>query len=64
MFWLSGNINFSDASLEVQLVLSLQRNLKYNMGGAINTLTQMGTTYALVLLVNITRPSLQTARDN
>ena len=45
-------------------VLSLQRDLKYNMGGAINTLTQTGTTCALVLLVNVTRPSLQTARDN
>ena len=43
---------------EVQLVLSPQWDLRYNMGGAVNTLTQMGTTCALVLLVNVTRPSL------
>ena len=46
-------------SLEVQLVLSLQQDLIYNVGGAVNTLMQMGTACALVLLVNITRPSLQ-----
>ena len=44
---------------EVQLVLSLQRDLMYNVGGAVNTLMQMGTACALVLLVNVTRPSLQ-----
>ena len=39
-------------------MLSPQRDLRYNVGGAINTLTQTGTTCALVLLVNVTRPSL------
>ena len=39
-------------------VLSPQRDLMYNVGGAINTLTQTGTACALVLLVNVTRPSL------
>ena len=40
-------------------VLSPQWDLIYNVGGAVNTLTQMGTACALVLLVNITRPFLQ-----
>ena len=40
-------------------MLSPQRDLRYNVGGSVNTLTQMGTTCALVLLVNVTRPSLQ-----
>ena len=31
----------------------------YNVGGAVNTLVQTGTNCALVLLVNVTRPSLQ-----
>ena len=31
----------------------------YNVGGAVNTLMQTGTACALVLLVNVTRPSLQ-----
>ena len=44
---------------EVQLVLSPQRDLIYNVGGAVNTLMQTGTACALVLLVNVTRPSLQ-----
>ena len=30
-----------------------------NVGGAVNTLMQTGTACALVLLVNVTRPSLQ-----
>ena len=59
MFWLSLNIIFINASLEVQLVLSPQRDLMYNVGETVNTLTQMGTACALVLLVNVTRPSLQ-----
>ena len=40
-------------------MLSPQRDLIYNVGGAVNTLTQTGTACALVLLVNVTRPSLQ-----
>ena len=40
-------------------VLSPQRDLRYNVGGAVNTLTQTGTTSALVLLVNVTRPFLR-----
>ena len=40
-------------------MLSPQRDLMYNVGGAVNTLTQTGTACALVLLVNVTRPSLQ-----
>ena len=56
----SSNCITNDASFkEVQLVLSPQLNLMNNVGGAVNTLTQMGTTCALVLLVNVTRPSLQ-----
>ena len=39
-------------------LLSPQRDLKYNVGGAVSTLTQTGTACALVLLVNVTRPSL------
>ena len=44
-------------------MLGPQRDLRYNVGGAINTLTQTGTACALVLLVNVTRPSLCTTRD-
>ena len=44
-------------------MLSPQRDLKYNVGGAVNTLTQTGTACALVLLVIVTRPSLSTTRD-
>ena len=40
-------------------LLSPQRDLMYNVGGAVNTLMQTGTACALVLLVNVTRPSLQ-----
>ena len=40
-------------------MLSPQQNLMYNVGGAVNTLMQMDTACALVLLVNVTRPSLQ-----
>ena len=40
-------------------MLSPQQDLIYNVGGAVNTLTQTDTTRALVLLVNVTRPSLQ-----
>ena len=40
-------------------LLSSQRDLMYNVGGAVNTLMQTGTACALVLLVNVTRPSLQ-----
>ena len=53
----------SDARLEVQLVLSLQLDLRYNVEGAVKTLMQMGTACALILLLNITRPSLYTTRD-
>ena len=45
--------------LLLPILLSPQRDLMYNVGGAVNTLTQMGTACALVLLVNVTRPSLQ-----
>ena len=40
-------------------MLSPQQDLMYNMRGAVNTLTQTGTACVLVLLVNVTRPSLQ-----
>ena len=40
-------------------MLGPQWDLMYNVGGAVNTLTQMGIAYALVLLMNVTRPSLQ-----
>ena len=44
-------------------VLSPQLDLRYNVGGAINNLTQTGTTCALVLLVNVPRPSLQCSKE-
>ena len=46
-------------STQCHRVLSPQRDLIYNVGGAVNTLTQTGTPCALVLLVNAARPSLQ-----
>ena len=56
-----GKLYISDYNLNIlrPFVLSPQRDLMYNVGGAINTLTQTGTACALVLLVNVTRPSLQ-----
>ena len=40
-------------------MLSLQLDLINNVRGAIDTLMQMSTACALILLVNITRPFLQ-----
>ena len=40
-------------------MLSPQWDLIYNVGVAVNTLMQTGTACALVLLVNVIRPSLQ-----
>ena len=45
--------------MAIHQLLSLQQDLIYNVGGAVNTLMQTGTPCALVLLVNVTRPSLQ-----
>ena len=53
------SIDKFSAQIQAVSMLSLQRDLIYNVGGAVNTLTQTGTACALVLLVNVTRPSLQ-----
>ena len=65
-FWCSFNLlylyllsSITSLILRRARMVSLQWDLIYNVGGTINTLTQTGTSSALVLLVNVTRPSLQ-----